>query len=173
MTQSEAHDACTQMADIEARQGNPDNHSRVHQTAFNGAFEFIPEGATWAVIAHDGEPPKLVALHGDRLYTMTVGDLGEESLSGTATCRVFTIDAARSTAECTSKFIGHRGPQPMSRETTWTFDLGDGEPLTFSTKFNEGGATVRQDEALAQALAEAVGWTGRPGVAQDYTLEAA
>jgi len=164
MTQSEAHDACTQMADIEARQGNPDDHSRVHRTAFNGAYEFIPEGATWAVIAQDGEPPKLVALDGDKLYTMTVGDLGEESLSGTATCRVFTIDAASSTAECTSKFIGHRAPQPMSRETTWTFDLGD-ETLTFSTKFSEGGVTMRQDEMLAQALAAAVGWTGLPSAA--------
>jgi hypothetical protein len=160
------------MADIEARQGNPDDHSRVHQTAFNGAYEFIPEGATWAVIAHDGEPPKLVALHGDRLYTMTIGGLGEESLYGTATCRMFVLDPSEATVECTSKFIGHRGPQPMSRETTWAFVLGD-ENLTFSTKFSEGGTTVRQDEALAQALARAVGWTGLPGAAQDYTLEAA
>jgi len=160
------------MADIEARQGNLDDHSRVHQTAFNGAYEFIPEGTTWAVIAHDGEPPKLVALDGDRLYTMTVCGLGEESLSGTATCRMFVLDPSEATVECASKFIGHRGPQPMSRETTWTFDLG-GESLTFSTKFSEGGATVRQDEALAQALAVAVGWTGLPGAAQDWSLEAA
>ncbi|MGH3373129.1 MAG: hypothetical protein ACRDP6_00170 [Actinoallomurus sp.] len=159
------------MADAEAQQGNPDDHSRVHQTAFNGAYEFIPEGATWAVIAHDGEPPKLVAVDGTKLYTMTVGDLGEESLSGTATCRVFTIDAARSTAECTSKFIGHRGPQPMSRETTWTFDLG-GDTLAFSTKFSAGRVSVPQDEALARVLAGAVGWTGLPGAAQDYSLEA-
>jgi hypothetical protein len=172
MTKSEAHDACTQMADAEARQGNPDDHSRVHQTAFNGAYEFIPEGATWAVITHDGEPPKLVALDGDRLYTMTVGDIGEESLSGTATCRMFVLDPSEAAVECTSKFIGHRGAEPMSRETTWTFDLG-GETLTFSTRFSEGGVTVRQDEALAQALAAVVGWTGLPGAVQDYTLEAA
>jgi hypothetical protein len=96
------------MADIEARQGNPDDHSRVHQTAFNGAYEFIPEGTTWAVIAHDGEPLELVALDGDKLYTMTVGDLGEESLSGTATCRLFTLDPSEATVECTSKFTASR-----------------------------------------------------------------
>jgi hypothetical protein len=59
----------------------------------------------------------------------------------------------------------------MSRETTWAFHLG-GESLTFSTEFSAGQSRVRQDEALAQALAEAVGWTGLPGP-QDWSLEAA
>jgi hypothetical protein len=90
------------------------------------------------------------------------GDLEEESLSGTATCRLIQIDPAEATVEFTSKFSGHRGPNPMSRQTTWTFNLGQ-ESLTFSTKFSEGQARMRPDELLAQMLAEAVGWTQLPG----------
>lgn len=163
MTQSDAADASNQMADAYARTGNTDDHSRVHQTAFNGAYEFIPDDAPWAVIeGHDG-PPKLIALDGNKLYTMTVGDIGEESMSGTATCRLVLIDPSEATVEFTSKFSGHRGPHPMSRETTWTFNLGR-ESLTFSTKFSEGHSRARPDERLAHGLAGAIGWTGLPAL---------
>jgi hypothetical protein len=50
VTQSDASDAAIQMADAYARAGHTDDHSRVHQTAFNGAYEFIPDDAPWAVI---------------------------------------------------------------------------------------------------------------------------
>lgn len=161
MTQSDASDAANQMADAYARTGNTDDHSRVHQTAFNGAFEFIPDDVPWAVVEGEDGPPKLVALDGNKLYTMTVGDVGEDSLSGTATCRLIQIDTSEATVEFTSKFSGHRGPNPMSRETIWTFDLGR-ESLKFSTKFSEGQSRARPDERLAHGLAEAIGWTGLP-----------
>jgi hypothetical protein len=163
MTQSDAADAANGMADAYARTGNTDDHSRVHQTAWNGAFEFIPDDAPWAVVEGEDGPPKLVALDGQKLYTMTVGDLGEESLSATARCRLILIDATEATVEFTTKFSGIRnGPEPMSRETTWSFNLGGGEKLTFSTKFSAGQSRMRPDELLAQQLAEALGWTGLP-----------
>jgi hypothetical protein len=149
------------MAAAYTRTGNADDHDRVHQTAFNGAYEFIPDDAPWAVIEVEDGPPKLVALDGEKLYTMTVGDLGEDSLSGTATCRLIQIDPSEATVEFTSKFSGHRGPKPMSRETTWTFNLGQ-ESLTFSTKFGEGHSRAKPDERLAHDLAEVIGWTGLP-----------
>jgi len=162
MTQSDAADASNQMADAYTRTGNTDDHSRVHQTAFNGAFEFIPDGVPWAVIEGNDGPPKLIALDGNKLYTMTIGDIGEESLSGTASCRLILIDPSEATVEFTSKFSGHRGPEPMSRETTWMFDIGS-VSLTFSSKFSAGQSRVRPDEALARTLAETIGWTSLPG----------
>jgi len=150
------------MADAYARTGNTDDHSRVHQTAWNGAFEFIPDDAPWAVVEDEDGPPKLVALDGDKLYTMTVGGLEEESLSGTATCRLIQIDLTEATVELTTKFSGVRsGPDPMSRKTTWTFNLGR-ESLTFSTEFAANQSRVRQSERLAHDLAGAIGWTDLP-----------
>jgi hypothetical protein len=151
------------MAAAYTRTGSADDHDRVHQTAWNGAFEFIPDDAPWAVVEVDEGPPTLVALDGQKLYTMTVGGLEEESLSGTATCRLIQIDPDEATVEFTTKFSGiRRGPEPMSRKTTWTFNLGQ-ESLTFSTEFAANQARVRPDERLAQKLAEAVGWTQLPG----------
>lgn len=161
MTQAEAADASEQMADAYARAGHTDDHSRVHQTAFNGAYEFIPDDAPWAVIEEEDGPPKLVALDGQKLYTMMVSDAGEDSLSGTATCRLIQIDPSEAAVQFTCKFSGHRGPNPMSRETTWTFNLGR-ESLTFSTKFSEGHSRAKPDERLAHALAGTLGWTGLP-----------
>ncbi len=164
MTQSDAADAATEMADAYARTGNTDDHSRVHQTAWNGAFEFIPDDAPWAVVEGEDGPPKLVSLDGQRLYTMTVGDVGEDSLSGTATCRLVQIDPHEATVEFTTKFSGIRsGPEPMSRETTWTFNLGR-ETLTFSTKFSANQSRVRPDDLFARKLAETIGWTALPGL---------
>jgi hypothetical protein len=118
------------------------------------------------VVEVEDGPPKLVALDGQKLYTMTVGDLGEESLSGTATCRLVQFDPTEATVEFTSKFSGIRRRGPMSRETSWTFKLGQ-ERLTFSTKFRDGQARVESDEVLARTLAEKIGWTGLPGGSTD------
>lgn len=170
VTQSDAADVANEMADAYARTGSADDHSRVHQTAFNGAFEFIPDEAPWAVIEGDDGPPKLVAFDGQKLYTMTISDIREDSLSGTARCRLIQIDPTEATVEFASKFSGHRGPNPMSRQTTWTFNLGQ-ESLKFSTKFSEGQARMRPDELLAQKLAETVGWTDFPGLQSATSLQ--
>jgi hypothetical protein len=122
--------------------------ANAHQTAWNGAYEFIPDDAPWAVVEGEEELPKLVALDGQKLYMMTIGDLGEESLSGTATCRLVLIDTGEATVEFTTKLSGHRTLEPMSRDTAWTFDLGR-EKLAFSTKFSAGQSRVRPNELLA------------------------
>lgn len=163
MTQSDAADASNQMADAYARTGNTDDHSRVNQTAFNGAYEFIPDNALWAVIEGNDGPPKLIALDDHKLYTMTIDNIGEAPVSGTATCSLVLIDPSEATVVFTSKFSGHRGPHPMSRETTWTFNLGR-ESLTFSTKFSKGQSRARADERLAHGLTGAIGWTGLPAL---------
>lgn len=162
MTQSDAADVADAMASAYARTGS--DHDRAHQTAFNGAYEFIPDDAPWAVIEGDDGPPKLIALDGQKLYTMTIGDVGEDSLSGTTTCRLVLIDPTEATVEFTAKFSGVRQKEPMSRETTWTFKLGRETTLTFSTKFSSGQARMRPDEILARRLAETVGWSQLPGL---------
>ncbi len=158
------------MADAYVRTGHTDDHSRAHQTAWNGAYEFIPNDASWAVVEDEKDPPKLVALDGQKLYTMTIGDLGEESLSGTATCHLVLIDPSEATVEFTTRFSGHRTQEPMSRDTAWTFDLGR-EKLAFSTKFSANQSRVRPSELLAQQLAEAIGWTDLPRLSGGAALQ--
>ena len=117
------------------------------------------------MIEGDDGPPKLVALDGEKLYTMTLGDVGEDSLSGHRDVPPGSRSTpTRRRSSSPGKFSGHRGPNPMSRQTTWTFNLGQ-ERLTFSTKFSEGQARMRgQDEGAAlRSSRRRSGWTQLPG----------
>ena len=147
-------------------------HSRVHKATFDHAFEFIPEEATWAVIDSEGELPKLMALDGLTLYTLTVGDLEDEFIGVPTTCRMAKLDPQAATVECEVKFLGHRtNAEPMGRHTTWTFDLG-ADSLTISTETPPDRNRLQPDELFAQALATALGWETLPREAGITRLKA-
>lgn len=172
MTQSEASDACNRMAEahaaIEADQETATRtHQRVHKAVFDQAFEFIPKETAWTVIRSDGHsPPRLVALDGLRLYTLTVGDL-DGDLTPSTSCRAVTLDPATAVVDCETKFTGIRqNASPVSRLTTWTFDFG-GDPLVLRTDVNVDAGRLPQDDWFAQSLAGALGWKRLPSTPED------
>lgn len=163
MTKSDASEASTLMAEAHASRGKEDDYSRVDQSVFNQAIEFIPDGAVWAVIVPKDGLPKLLAVDGQKLYTLTVGDLFPEALRVGTTCRLSVIDPLKSSVECETEFVGHRtSEEPMGRDTTWTFELGDGEELTIKTVYRTEHGRLSKQEVVAQHIAEAVGWTNLP-----------
>jgi hypothetical protein len=167
MNQSQASDACSRMAEAHAARtdsaGDANRvHSRVHKATFDHAFEFIPEEATWAVIDNEDEPPKLMALDGLTLYTLTVGSLEDEYISVPTTCRMDQLDPKTAWVECEVKFLGHRSnAEPMGRHTIWTFGIG-ANPLRISTMTHPDRNRLQPDELFAQALATALGWETLP-----------
>lgn len=164
---AEAHAARTECAGDASRV-----HSRVHKATFDHAFEFIPEEATWAVIDNEGEPPKLMALDGLTLYTLMVGDLGDEYVGVPTTCRMVKLDPQTATVECEVKFLGPRtNAQPMGRHTTWTFNIGT-DSLTISTITRPDRNQLDPDELFAQDLATALGWQTLPREAGITRLKA-
>jgi hypothetical protein len=167
MNQSQASDACTRMAEAHAARtdsaGDANRvHSRVHKATFDHAFEFVPEEATWAVIDNEGEPPKLMALDGLTLYTLTVGNLEDEYIGVPTTCRMERLDPRTAWVECEVKFLGHRSnAEPMGRHTIWTFGIG-ADPLRITTITHPDRNRLQPDELFAQALATALGWETLP-----------
>jgi hypothetical protein len=178
MTQSEASDACKKMGEAHAaveadHERAPRVSERVQMAVFNQAFEFIPEETAWTVIPAEGDtPPKLAALDGLRLYTLTVGDLSGD-LTPSSSCRSVTLDPEATTVECETKYTGiRRNAHPVSRVTTWRFDLGGGDDLTFATKVDADQSRLPQDDWFAQSLAKTLGWTELPNAANEGALAA-
>lgn len=164
MNKSQAEDVSIRAAEAHsARAADSEDasriYARVHKAVFNQAFEFIPKDAVAAVIDHQGEPPKLVALDGKKLYTLIVGDLTQDLIGTATSCRLVTVDPEQASVECETKFIGHRvNDQPMGRETTWNFSL-NGTELTIETLTAPDRNWLEPNEVFAQALAKALGWS--------------
>lgn len=168
VTKSDASDTSTKMAEAHSRRTeNPSDahrmYGRVDQAAFSALLDLIPDDAIATVVDRDDESPRFVALSGERLYVLTVGNLENDLEAATTNCAMRPVDPSRSSVDCEVRYIGVRtGPEPADRETTWRFDLG-GEQIVLETLSRprvEGHESA--DEIFAQALAAALGWEFSP-----------
>lgn len=72
------------------------------------------------------------------------------------------INPKRSTVTCQTKFIGERvNEATLPRETTWSFEVGAFK-IRFETLVNPNHDKLGTGEAIAQALAKAIGWKEFP-----------
>jgi hypothetical protein len=126
----------------------------VRDAIFTNARLFIPDNATGAVVAREGENGVLVATDGNALYTIE-GLLPETEMSpGFARCRLIHLNRSRDTVEHTTGFRRPMGS--VIRETHWHFRVADLE-FEIETKFDEDDPCP-EPEMLAERLANAMGW---------------
>lgn len=130
---------------------------QVHRAVFHQAFEFIPETSIAALIQRDGDnEPIVVAIDGHQLYLLSVLP-AENDLSQPATeCRIVHVEPGRGSVAVRTKYRPAIGRHP-SRSATWEFKIADEITMTIETSFHPEDE-IDQREAVAQALARALGW---------------
>lgn len=168
MNQSQSADLSAKLAKAWAGwNGNQDAHESrgleesVQLATFNQCFGFIPENALAAIIEEPEESPFLAALDSDRLYLLSVNKPGEGERPGTTDCELKLVEPKQSAVACRTTFYGKRvNADPIRRETTWAFVLGDRE-LSLTTQVSPE-VPFPPEEEFAQALAGLIGWTQFP-----------
>jgi hypothetical protein len=159
MNQSEAADVSTRMAEAQVSEVDGEEvggtlYQRVDRAVYSFAF-LLPDDAVAAVLSPEGEPPALVALDGDQLYLATVADLENDRAEASVICGALHVAPGRGTMEVEVKFQGEAGPEAI-RHTVWQFAIDDAR-VVISTQVDPSRERLSEGEALARALAEALG----------------
>lgn len=108
MTKSDASDTSTRMADAHFRRtGSTSNahrmYSRVDQAVFSAVLDLVPDDAVATVVDRDDEPPRFIALSGERLYMLTVGYLENDLEVATTNCAMRPVDPSQSSPPDSSR----------------------------------------------------------------------
>jgi hypothetical protein len=162
VNQSDVSDASqkiaeTYAAEIKNREESRATEQRVRNAVYEQLREMVPEAAAVAAVEGVG-PPKVVAVHENHFYEITVGEIPEGREPVPTTLRMRTIDPLHASVDCEMKFSGHREDgRQVVRETVWRFHVADLD-LEFATYVNSHRSWVESDERFALALAEAIGW---------------
>jgi hypothetical protein len=162
VNQSHVSDASQKVAEtyateIKNREESRATEQRVRNAVCEQLREMVPEAATVAAVEGTGAP-KVVAVHENHFYEITVGGIPEGRAPVPTTLKMRTIDPLHASVDCEMKFSGHREDgRQVVRETVWRFRVGD-LSLEFETKVNHHRSWVDNDEKFALALAEAIGW---------------
>lgn len=138
------------------------NERSVKAAVFNQCLDFLPDESVAEVIERGEDSPVLLAVDGDYLYVLLVKSPGTGEGPATTECELHHINPKRSTVTCQTKFIGERVSEAtLPRETTWSFEVGAFK-IRFETLVNPNHDKLGAGEAIAQALAKAIGWKEFP-----------
>jgi hypothetical protein len=138
------------------------NERSVRAAVFNQCMDFLPEEAVAEVIERGEDSPVLLAVDGKHLYALSVRSPGIGEGPATTECDLHHINPETSLVTCQTKFIGERlGEATLPRETTWAFVIGSFE-IRFETFVNPADNSQGTGEAVAQALAQEIGWKVLP-----------
>jgi hypothetical protein len=132
-------------------------HPRVHGAVFDQLYDFVPDGAIAALVQRDGDnAPTIVAYHHDQLYILELLDSGDEISQPPTRCRMFHLTPGNGAVEVVTRYRS-RQADVAARGADWHFELEGGTSLTIETYMGPDGE-VEDREALAQAIARALGW---------------
>lgn len=144
----------------------PDAHRRTRQVAsvaFQTLQERVPDDAIFALSTERGSEPAVLALDGDIVIRVTVGDASDETNPPWMNVDAFRLDPQACCVRPRFRYFGQpQGVGSMGCETRWQFDLGR-RVISFvsQTRAYEAPDDL---ERFAQALAKAIGWRALPGV---------
>jgi hypothetical protein len=128
---------------------------RIQSAVFHLAYEFIPDDAIADQVVLDGDKtPTVLAVDDAQLYLLSAKPKGDDIIP--ATCRTIRLAPNTDTVKIEAKYWG-TGDIGPPREVTWRFDFADDVSVTLETKRSQEGS-VSGPEALAKALARAIGW---------------
>jgi hypothetical protein len=132
-------------------------NQRIHGAVFYQLFEFVPENAVAALIHRDGDGvPVIAALHNRQLYLLEVFPEEGEIRQPATECQMVHVEPGGATVAVRTRYAEARASL-SARSTTWRFEFNDGPKLTIETQVDPDGEIDRR-EALARALAAALGW---------------
>jgi hypothetical protein len=149
------------MADLHASEQEPSNvervFGRVHRAVFYQALE-IPGDPVTATVQREGDSAfMLVAVDGQRVYLLTVGDLEDEMGLPQTECRMLCLQPGAGVVSQKAKYFDRKG-KTAARSTIWTFRLPEDTSLMIETHFDPEESRRNDREAVARALANALGW---------------
>lgn len=130
---------------------------RVHRAVFYQALEIPGCPATAIVQRETDNAPMLVAVEGQQVYLLTVGEVKDELGLPETECRMLHVSPGTGSVVQKAKYFDRKG-DAAPRSTTWTFNLDEGTELTIETHFDAGESRRNDREAVARALAGALGW---------------
>lgn len=175
MTRGQAAEIAREMARFRAaewRTGAEDARiEQIRGAVFDQAFEFIPNTAIVALVQRDGDnEPIVVAIDGHQLYVLSLLPIENEFSQPPTECRIIHVERGRGSVTVQTRYRPAIGTRP-SRSTTWKFEIADEVTLTIKTSFHPEDEIERR-EAVAQALARALGWQASTPQAGEATVAA-